>query len=194
MRTVLTTPPLLWGATSHSSSNQCPASPRQSAMLEEVTDLPWSAPYAPAFLAYFRAADYLLVAKRSGGARCLLYSLWVFSHPALLAQRPSKLMILLQLALALPECANSGSAFCGSLAPQPCWHSVARDSRTLHGWCWPFLNVPIQGGAYVAKNGRLAVHSCSEVSAPPSALPVQLGRETGATAVRHCCFMLLLAP
>jgi hypothetical protein len=163
-------------------------------MLEEVADLPSSAPYALEFLAYFGAASFLLVAKWSGGTRCLLYSLLVFGHLALLAQHLSMLRIFLRLALALPECANSGSASCGSLAPWPCWHSVAPDSQTLCGWCWPFLNVPIQGSAYVASYGQLAAHSCSEVSVPPSTLLARSERKTGATAPRHCGFMLLLAP
>jgi hypothetical protein len=81
MRTVLTTPPLLWGATLHPSSNWCLALPQQSTMLGEVADLLWSAPYALEFLAYFGAAGFLLAAKRSEGARCLLYSLWVFLAP-----------------------------------------------------------------------------------------------------------------
>jgi hypothetical protein len=194
MRTVLTTPPLLWRATSHASSNRRPASLRPSAMLEEVDDLPWSALYALEFLAYFGVAGFLLAAKRSGGARCLLYSLCVFGYPALLAQRPSRLVILSWLALALPKGANSGSASYESLAPRPCWHSVAQDSRTLRGWCWPFLNVSIQEGAFIERYGQLAAHPRSKVSAPPSALPARLERETSATAARHCCFMLLLAP
>jgi hypothetical protein len=163
-------------------------------MLEEVADHPWLAPYALEFLAYFGAAGFLLAAKRSGGALCLLYSLWVFGHSALLAQRPSRLVVLSRLVLALPRCANSGSVLCGSLAPRPCWPSVARDLQTLCGWCWPFLEEPIQGGAYVARYGRLAAHSCSEVSAPPSAFLTRSGRETSATAARHCSFMFLLAP
>jgi hypothetical protein len=97
-------------------------------MLEEVASLPWSVSYGLEFLAYFEAAGFLLIAKRSGGARCLLYYLWVFGHPVLLAQHLSRLAILLRLALALFKYANSGSASCGSSAPQPCWHSIALDS------------------------------------------------------------------
>jgi hypothetical protein len=44
-------------------------------MLEEVADLPWSASYALKFLSYFGATGFLLAAKRSGEARCLLYYL-----------------------------------------------------------------------------------------------------------------------
>jgi hypothetical protein len=76
-------------------------------MLGGVADLPWSAPYALEFLAYFGAAGFLLTAKRSEGARCLLYSLWVFGPPALLAQRRPGLVDSSQLMLALPGCANS---------------------------------------------------------------------------------------
>jgi hypothetical protein len=117
MLTVLTTPLLLWGATLHPSSNQCPAWLRPLAMLEAVADLPRSVPYALQFLAYFGAAGFLLAAKRAGGARCLLYSLCFFSHLALLAQCPSRLAIFLRLALAYSKCTNSGSASCGSYWP-----------------------------------------------------------------------------
>jgi hypothetical protein len=120
MHALLITTSLLWGATSHPSSNLCPASSRSSAMLDKVAYLPWSALYALQVMAYFGAAGFLLVANRLGGARWLLYSLWVFGHPALLAQCLSRLAILLQLALALSEYANLGSASCGSSAPKAC--------------------------------------------------------------------------
>ncbi len=111
----------------HPSSNQCLALPRLSAMLGEVADLPWSAPYALKFLAYFGAAGFLLVAKRSEGARCLLYSLWVFSLPALLAQHRSRLADTSRLVLALPGCANSRWRVCNEVWPAsgaPLWRGL----------------------------------------------------------------------